>query len=348
MYPKENVVILGIESSCDETAVAVVDSKKNILANEIYSQFDEHREFRGVVPEIASRAHMEKLEALIHSALDKAKISINEIDAVAVTSGPGLIGGLIVGVVYAKAIAYSIAKPLIGINHLEGHALTVKLTNEIAYPYLLLLVSGGHTQLVEVNDVGSYKILGGTIDDAIGEAFDKVAKMLDLGFPGGPAVERYAKEGINNINLPLPLRNQDNCNFSLSGLKTAVRNYIVKKEGLTEQDKRDLCCSFQNTVLEIIKNRLLNAFKQFTADKKELAAKNLVIAGGVASNNFLRENLIIFAKEFGFDVVLPPARLCVDNAAMIAWVGVEKYKRGEFSDMSLSPRSRWPLSEINK
>lgn len=342
----ENITILGIETSCDETAVAIVNSSKNILSNQVYSQITEHEEFKGVVPEIAARAHMLKLEKLIMKSLEETKLTFAEIDAISVTIGPGLIGGLIVGLLYAKAIAYSLEKPLIGINHLEAHALTARLTNDVEFPYLLLLVSGGHTQIIIVESLGKYKILGTTIDDAIGEAFDKVAKMLNLPYPGGPEVEKLALKGKNIIKFPVPLRGQANCNFSLSGLKTAVRNYLIGLNKISQDDVHNICCSFQHTILEIIKDRLKNAFKIFNEKFSHIANKQLVIAGGVASNKFLRENLTTYAHQKNYNLIFPPAKFCTDNAAMIAWVGIEKFKEKKFASINIAPRSKWSIEEV--
>lgn len=339
----KKIRILGIETSCDETAVAIVDSDKNILANELYSQVAEHEEFKGVVPEIAARLHMGKLEGLIETAFKKARLSLVDIDAIAVTAGPGLIGGLIVGLTYAKAMAFSLGKPLIAINHLEAHALTARLTNNIEFPYLLCLVSGGHTQIIDIAEFGRYKILGSTLDDAIGEAFDKVAKMLNLEYPGGPQIEKLAAFGKYSIKFPVPLINQKNCNFSLSGLKTAVRNYITKNKHIT---KEDVCSSFQHTILHVIQNRLLHAFEIFDQKYGNIHEKTLVVAGGVAANKFLKSNLTGFASSHGYNTIFPPAKLCTDNAAMVAWLGVEKFKKSEFADLKVAPKSKWSLEEV--
>ena len=275
--------ILGIETSCDETAAAVVTDKKEILSNIIRSQFDEHLAYGGVVPELASRAHIAHLDTIIKTALDCAKTTLTEVDAIAVTAGPGLIGGVIVGVMEAKAIAAALNKPFIAINHLEAHALTARLTNNIEFPYLLLLASGGHTQILQVNGVGGYNLLGETLDDAIGESFDKLAKSLGLGIPGGPKVEQLAKHGNENaFELPKPLMGKSGCDFSFSGLKTAVKRKVEQGEFCTE----DICAVFQKTVAEIILDRLQNAIFALNTP-----CPNLVIAGGVAANQYIKQNL---------------------------------------------------------
>jgi len=333
--------VLGIETSCDETSVAIVDEHKNILSHKIYSQIKEHAKYGGVVPEIAARSHVEVLPNLIKDALDGANVTLNDIDAIAATRGPGLIGGLLVGLMTAKGIAASIDKPLIGVNHLEGHALTVRLTNEVEFPFLLLLVSGGHCQILLVKGVGHYQKLGTTLDDAIGEAYDKVAKMLGLGYPGGPIIEQYAKRGNpHKYSLPKSMVGREGCDFSLSGLKTAVRRIIDEIE-ITEDVRCDIAASFQYTVAHIIKDRLTNAIDIV----ENLSIKTLVVAGGVAANQYLKNEISTLIASKGMEMVAPPLKLCTDNAAMIAWVGIEKLRLNQLDSLDIEPKSRWPLDE---
>lgn len=323
--------ILGIETSCDETAAAIVNSEREILANIIHSQQD-HQPYGGVVPELASRAHINYLDGIIKGALNEAKMNWDDIDGIAVTAGPGLIGGVIVGVMQAKAIASALKKPFIAVNHLEGHALTVRLTDNIEFPYLMLLVSGGHCQILNVKGLGEYELLGQTIDDAIGESFDKLAKMLGLGMPGGPLVEKLALQGSPNaFELPKPLCEREGCDFSLSGLKTAVKKYVDAGEFSPE----DICAVFQKTIGDIIENRLKNAFE--TSNPKQL-----VIAGGVAANKYLRTRISNINPEI--TTIAPPINLCTDNAAMVAWVGIEKMLANETDNLNFKPQARWPLA----
>ena len=337
--------ILGIETSCDETAAAVVSRKADgtpvILSNKVLSQIEEHSEFGGVVPELAARAHLRTINHLVNAALEEAGCRMEDIDGIAVTAGPGLIGGLMVGLMTAKAIAASQKIPYLAINHLEGHALTARLTHNAEYPYLLLLVSGGHSQILKVEGLGKYKRLATTIDDALGETFDKTAKLLDLGFPGGPNVEKTAKNGDPlRFRFPKPLRGKDTLNMSFSGLKTAIRTEAQRIEPLTRQDTADLCASMQRTIAEILADRCQRALETYGT-----GISQLVIAGGVAANTEIREKLDQIAKEHNVSLVAPPAQLCTDNAAMIAWAGLERFERGEKSEFTLSPRSRWPLDE---
>lgn len=330
------MLILGIETSCDETAAAVVSDGREILSNVVLSQTTEHVPYGGVVPEIAARAHIDKLDDVIGQALKAAKISLSEIDAVAATCGPGLIGGVIVGAMTGKALASVTGKPFIAVNHLEGHALTARLTDDVAFPFLLLLVSGGHCQFLVVRGVGDYERLGGTMDDALGEAFDKTAKMLGLGFPGGPAVERLAKQGNEKAHaFPIPLKGRPGCDFSFSGLKTAVRMQV--SADCSEREKADICASFQYTAALHVEERTQNALKLGKAS-------TLVVAGGVAANQYLRSRLEIIAHENGMALVVPPPALCTDNAAMIAWAGVERFRLGLTDGMDFEPRARWPLA----
>jgi N6-L-threonylcarbamoyladenine synthase len=336
--------VLGIETSCDETAVAVVEADSGgdrpihgpvgrLLANVVYSQLTEHRRFGGVVPEIAARAHLERLDGLVAEALAMAGLEMGELDGIAATGGPGLIGGVMVGVMTAKAIAFAHDKPFLAINHLEGHALSVRLTEDVAFPYLLLLVSGGHCQLLTVRGPGDFTRLGTTIDDAVGECFDKTAKLLGLGFPGGPAVEQAAKSGDSNrFKLPRPMWRKPGCDFSFSGLKTAVRQVA---ESLPKDDPQaiaDLCASFQRTVGDVLADRCGNALAQAPGD-------TLVVAGGVAANTYLRGRL----EGLGVRLVAPPIKFCTDNGAMIAWAGIERLRRGMVDGLDFAPRPRWPL-----
>ena len=336
------MIILGIETSCDETAAAIVSDDRRILSNIVWSQ-TEHEAYGGVVPEIAARAHLEHIESVITRALSEAKISLSEIDAVAATVGPGLIGGVIVGVMTAKAIASVQKKPFIAVNHLEGHALTVRLTNDVPFPYLLLLVSGGHCQFLIVSGVGKYQKLGGTLDDALGEVFDKTAKMLGLGYPGGVEVERLAKNGTPlAYNFPMPLRGRDGCDFSFSGLKTAVRLKIEEIGELSEKNKADICASFQYTATSSVIERSQAAVKQFKTIHPD--GKHFVLAGGVAANQYIRGELQTMLAEHDLELVAPPIKLCTDNAAMIAWAGIERFKLGLIDNLDFEPRARWPLS----
>ncbi len=328
--------ILGIETSCDETAAAIVTSSREIRANIVLSQLAEHAAYGGVVPEIAARAHMESIERIIDEALKTANCSFSDLDAIAVTGGPGLIGGVIVGVMTAKAIASVHDKPFIAVNHLEGHALTVRLTNDVAFPYLMLLASGGHCQFLIVLGVGNYTLLGGTVDDALGEAFDKVAKMLGLPQPGGPAVEILAKAGNPNaFDFPVPMKGREGCDLSFSGLKTAVRL------ALPGARKEDICASFQRTACDALIDRAKNAIAIFKSQHPDSA--QFVLAGGVAANQTVRASLTGLLAEYGMELVAPPIKLCTDNAAMIAWAGVERFGQRMVDGMDFEPRARWPL-----
>lgn len=338
--------ILGIETSCDETAAAVVDGDKNILSNVIYSQTTEHAAYGGVVPEIASRAHIDNIEEIVKKALQQAKTNINDIDAIAVTAGPGLIGGVIVGLMFAKGLAAATQKPLICVNHLEGHALTCRLTDNVEFPYLLLLVSGGHCQFIICEAVGKYKIIGQTMDDALGEAFDKTAKMLGLGYPGGPVVEKLALEGDENrFKFTLPLQGNKNaqrsCDFSFSGLKTAVLREVESlKFKIKTQDKKDICASFQKVACDSILDRLNNAVEIYLQNRSQ---RRFVISGGVAANKYIGNKIKNFLAEKQFEFYAPPLKLCTDNAAMIAWAGAEKFKLGMKDELNFMPRARWSL-----
>ncbi|WP_439572433.1 tRNA (adenosine(37)-N6)-threonylcarbamoyltransferase complex transferase subunit TsaD [Phreatobacter sp.] len=346
------MLVLGIETTCDETAAAVVrvdaDGHGAILSNIVLSQLADHAPYGGVVPEIAARAHVEVADRIIGEALREAAVTPGELDAVAAAAGPGLIGGVLVGLTTAKAMALAIDRPLIAVNHLEAHALTVRLTDAVAFPYLLLLASGGHTQLVAVSGVGAYAKLGTTIDDAIGEAFDKVAKLLGLGYPGGPEVERRALGGrADRFAFPRPMAGRPEPDFSLSGLKTAVRveaERLVREAGtLTGQDIADLCASFQQAVADMVADRTKVAIGLFRKRYGEPSA--LVVAGGVGANRVLRATLERTARSSGLPFVVPPPKLCTDNGAMIAWAGVERLRLGLVDDLSFAPRARWPLDE---
>jgi len=343
--------ILGIETSCDETAAAIVergpDGRGRILSDIILSQIADHAAFGGVVPEIAARAHVEALDGVIAAAMREAGLGFADIDAVAATAGPGLIGGVIVGLTTAKAIALAAGKPLVAVNHLEGHALTARLTDQLAFPYLLLLVSGGHTQFVAVDDVGRYRRLGTTIDDALGEAFDKAAKLLGLGYPGGPAIEEAARAGDpTRFALPRPLIGRPEPDFSLSGLKTALRLAAEKIAPLADRDVADLAASFQAAVVDVVADRSRRAMARFRDTHPGLADPALVIAGGVAANRAIRASLAEESARHGFRLVAPPPRLCADNAVMIAWAGAERLARGLVDALDAPARPRWPLDEL--
>ncbi|MDQ0456637.1 tRNA (adenosine(37)-N6)-threonylcarbamoyltransferase complex transferase subunit TsaD [Rhizobium paknamense] len=342
--------ILGIETSCDETAASVVlrhaDGRGEIVSDVVLSQLEEHSLYGGVVPEIAARAHVEALDLLVEEALDKAKTRLLDIDAVAATAGPGLIGGLIVGLMTGKALARAAGKPLYAINHLEGHALTARLTDGVEFPYLMLLVSGGHTQLVLVRGVGDYVRWGTTIDDALGEAFDKTAKLLGLPYPGGPAVERAAAHGDEKrFAFPRPLVGEARLDFSFSGLKTAVRQAAEAAAPVTEKDIADICASFQRAIVRTMDDRIGRGLKRFHDEFPGLGRQPaLVVAGGVAANKALRAALLALCERHSFRFIAPPHHLCTDNAAMIAWAGLERMALGlPADDFSTAPRSRWPL-----
>jgi len=340
-------VILGIESSCDETAASIVTENEQgipiILSNIVSSQVDVHREFGGVVPELAARSHIEKIDSITKKAIDNSGIKMKEIAAVAATAGPGLIVCLSVGLSFGKAMASSLNKPFIAVNHLEGHALSPKLNSKLNYPYLLLLISGGHTQFLSVRGLGKYKRLGTTIDDALGEAFDKTAKLLGIEFPGGPQIEIYAKKGDpKKYELPKPIFHKGGCNLSFAGLKTAVLK--ISKEIKTEQEKYDLAASFQRTIEEILYKKSKIAFEEFKKMNKTNENK-FVVAGGVAANRRIREVLTNLCEEEDFEAIFPPINLCGDNAAMIAMVGLEKFKLEQFSKLDHPAKPRWPLDE---
>ncbi len=340
--------ILGIETTCDETAAAVVRLKPEgggeILSNEVRSQIEEHAPYGGVVPEIAARAHVEIIDGLVARALRDANVELSDLDGVAAAAGPGLIGGVMVGLITGKALALAAGKPFIAVNHLEAHALTARLTDDLTFPYLLLLVSGGHTQLVAVEGVGEYRRIGTTVDDAVGEAFDKVAKLLGLPYPGGPQVEIEAAKGdAGRFDLPRPMLARQKPDFSLSGLKTAVRLQAERAAPMSPADVSDLCASFQGAVVDVIVDRTRMGLRVFRTELGHPSA--LVVAGGVASNQAIRRALMRFCGESGLRLVLPPPALCTDNGAMIAWTGIERLRLGLVDGLDFPARPRWPLDQ---
>lgn len=339
--------VLGIETSCDETAAAVVertaDRRGRILSNVVRSQIAEHAPYGGVVPELAARSHISHLDGIIRRAVDEAGLAPTDLDAIAATAGPGLIGGVLVGLTTGKALAAALGRPLLAINHLEAHALTARLTDGVAFPYLMLLVSGGHTQFVLVEGVGAYERWGTTIDDALGEAFDKVAKMLGLGHPGGPEVEKAARAGDpGRFRFPRPLLGEDRLDFSFSGLKTAVRLAAQGIAPLGEQDVADICASFSAAVTEIVVARSRAALARLAVRLPGIAPV-LVVAGGVAANRQIREGLAEAAGAAGARLVVPPPALCTDNGAMVAWAGAERLALGWTDPLDVVARPRWPL-----
>lgn len=343
-------LILGIETSCDETAAAVVArdaaGRGQILSNIVLSQLKEHAPYGGVVPEIAARAHVTHLDRLVAQAMAESGIDYKDLDGVAATAGPGLLGGVIVGLTMAKAIAFAHGKPLMAVNHLEGHALTARLLQDVEFPYLLLLISGGHTQFQMVEGVGKYHRLGTTIDDALGEAFDKVAKLLGLGYPGGPQVEALARRGdAGRFAFPRPLKGRKDCNFSFSGLKTAVREAVQDLGALSDQDVADVCASFEAAVAETMADRLKMAVHLFRAAHPDVRNPALIVAGGVAANQKLAAVFAGAAAQHGLQLIVPPAKLCTDNAAMIAWAGAERLALGLTDPLDFAARARWPLDQ---
>jgi N6-L-threonylcarbamoyladenine synthase len=341
------LTVLGIETSCDETAAAVVRGTApgpgRILSNIVFSQLDIHAPYGGVVPELAARAHVERLDAIVERALGEAELVLDDVDAIAATAGPGLIGGVMVGLTTAKALALASAKPLVAINHLEAHALTARLTEGADFPYLLLLISGGHCQLLGVAGVGRFRLYGTTIDDAVGEAYDKVAKLLGLPYPGGPRIEALARNGNpRRYALPSPMRGRGGADFSFSGLKTAVRQ-IVRNQS---PEPKDLAASFQAAVIESLVDRTRSAITMFRREFSP-ARPLLVVAGGVAANEAIRASLVSLAGKEGFEAKIPPPGLCTDNAAMIAWAGVERGQLGLFDTAGVAPKARWPLASAD-
>lgn len=347
---------LGIESSCDETSAAIVDSDRNILSHIIYSQIPEHQKYGGVVPELAARAHILAIDEVVRQTLENAGKTIDDIDVVAATAGPGLIGGVLVGWMAATGIAQSTNKPLVAVNHLEGHALVPRLcatladgtvaTNGVDFPYLLMLASGGHCQILLVRGVGKYELIGQTLDDSAGEAYDKVSKMLGLGYPGGPIVDSRAQTGDSHaFAFPRPLCDKPGCDFSFSGIKTAARTFLDKADKpLSDEYINNFCASFQSAVVDCIVNRLTHAMD----DVRVLNAmpKTLVVAGGVAKNSAIRASMERLAKKYNMTFAAPPMNLCTDNGAMIAWAGLENYRVGNIVTEPIAPRPRWPLAEL--
>lgn len=346
------LTVLGLESSCDDTAAAVVrhtpGEMPEILASTVYGQTDLHAAFGGVVPEIAARAHAEKLDVSVQQAMEAAGLGFDAIDAIAVTAGPGLIGGVLSGVMCAKGLSAALGKPLIGVNHLAGHALTPRLTDQTEFPYLMLLVSGGHCQFLLAHGPEEFTRLGGTIDDAPGEAFDKTARLLGLPQPGGPSVEQAAKSGDpKRWRLPRPLLDRSGCDMSFSGLKTAILRardeVVVAKGGLTEQDRSDLAAGFQAAVTDVLAEKTRRALQLYLAENP--ATPTIAVAGGVAANQAIRSRLQEVCAEFGVAFTAPPLALCTDNAAMIAYAGMERFRAGHSDDMTLAARPRWPLDK---
>jgi N6-L-threonylcarbamoyladenine synthase len=339
------MIVLGVETSCDESAAAVVAltaSGPRIRSSLVHTQVDEHALYGGVVPEIAARAHLYRLESLLGRAVDEAGLALAEIDGIAAAAGPGLIGGLIVGTMMAKGVAWAAGKPFLAVNHLEGHALTARLTDGVDFPFLLLLVSGGHCQLLACLGVGRYTRLGGTMDDAAGEALDKAAKLIGLGYPGGPAIERVAADGDpGRFPLPRPLAGRPGCDFSFSGLKTSLRRIVGEQTTLTPRDQADLAASVENAVCEALCDRTANAIAWFR--RHHPGGCSLVAAGGVAANRRLRRQLTALAAADGLRFVAPPPALCTDNAAMIAWAGLERLRLDLIDGLDAAPRPRWPL-----
>lgn len=341
--------ILGIETSCDETSVSVVEKLENgevnILSNIIRSQLNVHKDFGGVVPELAARAHSEVIDKICYRAMQKARIKFRDLNAIAATAGPGLLGGLIVGTVFAKTLASALKLPFIAINHLEGHALSIQLENKIAFPYLLLLVSGGHTEFTIVKKFNNYKRIGTTLDDALGEAFDKTARLLNLGYPGGPQIEKCATKGNPyKYQFPMPLVHEKNCNFSFSGLKSSVAQIVLNKK-ITEKFKYDLSASFQKTISEILIKKTQTAVNIFNDMNKKQDSVNIVVAGGVAANKYLRSSLSSMETNSNVRFFFPSLQLCTDNGAMIAYSGIERYEKSLFNKLNFKPQPRWPLDK---
>ena len=343
---ERSLTVLGLETSCDETAAAVVRGRApgpgQILSSIVLSQLEEHRPYGGVVPEIAARAHVEAIDAIVERALAEAGVGLCDLDAVAATAGPGLIGGVMVGLTTGKALALAAGKPLIAVNHLEAHALSARLTEGAEYPFLLLLISGGHCQLLGVEGVGRFRLYGTTIDDAVGEAFDKVAKLLGLAYPGGPRVEALAREGnAKKVALPRPLKGRAGADFSFAGLKTAVRQAAAQEN----TNKADIAAAFQAAVIDVMLDRTKAAMAMFARDFPAANAPAFAVAGGVAANRAIGSALAKLAGDKGFTIRIPPPQLCTDNAAMIAWAGVERCGLGLFDSLDAAPRARWPLDD---
>ncbi|MDP2579991.1 tRNA (adenosine(37)-N6)-threonylcarbamoyltransferase complex transferase subunit TsaD [Shimia thalassica] len=346
----KTLTILGLESSCDDTAAAILrcngEGAPDILASVVHGQADLHAAFGGVVPEIAARAHAEKLDICVEEALVAGQVSLSDIDAIAVTAGPGLIGGVLSGVMCAKGLSSGLGIPLIGVNHLAGHALTPRLTDHVTFPYLMLLVSGGHCQFLIARGAEDFSRLGGTIDDAPGEAFDKTARLLGLPQPGGPSVQKAAERGDpKKFRFPRPLLDRPGCDMSFSGLKTALLrardSVVTEKGGLTEQDQADLCAGFQAAVVDVLAEKTRRAIDLYLAETPQIPL--LAVAGGVAANTAIRARLETVCSDLGVQFTAPPLALCTDNAAMIAYAGLERFRLGHTDDMTLVARPRWPL-----
>ncbi len=331
--------ILSIETSCDDTSVAIVNNKKEILSHITYNQIQEHKEYKGVVPEVAARSHILHLQHLVNNALGESGIKRENLTAIAATSGPGLIGGVMVGCCFAKAMASALKLPFLAINHLEGHALTMRLVSNIEYPYLLLLVSGGHCMFVDIRGLGEYEILGQSLDDSVGECFDKVARMMGLEYPGGPIIEQMAKNGTSSAyKLPIPMVNAKGCDMSFSGLKTSCMQLIKSIQALSIQNIQDISCCLQEVIAKSLANKAKYAIETSGRNK-------MVISGGVAANRFLLKYLQdAFAPDV--QILAPEPKLCTDNAAMIAWAAIERFNKGYRSDLNFCPKPRWPLNEI--
>ncbi len=340
------MLILGLETSCDDTGVGIVDADRNIRANVVASQLAAHKPYGGVVPEVAARAHLDVIDDVLAQALKCANAVLDDITAIAATTGPGLIGGVMVGSMMGKAISAVRKIPFISVNHLEAHALTARLTHNVDFPYLLLLASGGHCQLLLVRGVGDYRLLGRTIDDAVGECFDKCAKMLGLGYPGGPLVEQAAKLGNPKaFSLPRPMVGRAGCDFSFSGLKTSVRT-LIEKQTLNDALVADMAASLQATIAESVADRARHAFAMLAEEGQSVTA--FVAAGGVAANEALRARLADIAGENGVTFAAPPIKLCTDNGVMVAWAGLERFRLGLTDNLDVRARPRWPLEEIRR
>lgn len=348
------MIVIGIESSCDETAVAIVNSNRKVLSNIIFSQIKTHEKFGGVVPEVAAREHLNSIYICINEALAKARVSLSQIDAIAVTNGPGLIGGLLVGISTAEGLALSLNKPLIAVNHMEGHLLTPRLVDShIAFPYLGLLISGGHSQFVIAEDVGKYQIIGSTLDDALGEAFDKTARMMNLPYPGGKHIESLAKKGKEAISFKPPLFGKKGCDFSFSGLKTQVKLKInqiqedntnkIGDSALTDQQKSDIALGFTNAVVKVVKEKTINAINIF---KEKYKSSYFIVSGGVAANLNIREALLQVSQNTEMKFISTPIELCGDNASMIAWAGIEKLNKGIVNNLGIQAKPSFSLNDI--
>lgn len=339
-------IVLGIETSCDDTAVGIVTAGKTILASRVHAQHREHAPFGGVVPEIAARSHVDHLDRLLGGALKDAGLGLEDVDAIAATAGPGLIGGLMVGLVAAKALALAAGKPFLAVNHLEGHALSPRLIAELEFPYLLLLISGGHCQLLSVRGVGDYQRLGTTIDDAAGEAFDKGAKLLGLPLPGGPNLEKAARKGRTDaFQFPRPMKGRKGCDFSFSGLKTALLHEVKRHKKITPKLVADLAASYQAAIADSLIDRGTNAMEIFFKGTRRKGKPAFVVAGGVAANKFIRARFEALCLEKDFRFLAPPPSLCTDNGAMIAWAGCERFRLGQSHGFDFPARARWPLDE---